>query len=52
MEPEAKIWRDRLHCTVKKVDDIFEAALARAQDVLDDDGLTAWLAGADKVCAL
>ena len=52
MEPEAQIWRDRLRCTVKKVDDIFEPALERAQEVLDEDGLTAWLAGADKVCAL
>ena len=52
MEPEAQIWRDKLRCTVAKVDDIFEAALENAQSVMDDETLTAWLAGADKVCAL
>ncbi|HGG05092.1 MAG TPA: VWA domain-containing protein [Aliiroseovarius sp.] len=52
MSPETQIWRARLACTVAKVDDIFEAALERAQDVLDDDGLTAWLTAADRVCAL
>ena len=52
MQPEAQIWRDRLNCTVSKVDDLFEAALARAQDVMDDEALYAWLAGADEVWAL
>jgi len=52
MEPEAQIWRDRLECTLKKVDDIFEPALLQAQEVMDDDALTAWLAGADKVWKL
>ncbi|MCF6272766.1 MAG: hypothetical protein L3J37_06160, partial [Rhodobacteraceae bacterium] len=52
MEPEAQIWRNRLNCTVSKVDDIFEEALTRAQEVMDEDALYAWLAGADVVCAL
>ena len=52
MDPLAQIWRDKLSCSVPKVDDIFESALERAQAVMDDDALTAWLAGADVVCAL
>ena len=52
MTPEAQIWREQLKCTVAKVDEIFEAALERAQDVMGDETLTAWLAGADQVCAL
>ncbi len=52
MQPQAKIWRDRLKCSVSKVDDIFEAALGRAQGVMDEAALTAWLAGTDKICAL
>lgn len=52
MEPEAQIWRDRLNCTVSKVDAIFEDALGRAQAVMDEDALYAWLAGTDVVCAL
>ncbi len=52
MEPAAQIWRDRLNCTVSKVDAIFEEALARAQAVMDEAALTAWLAGTDVVCAL
>ncbi len=52
MEPEAQIWRDRLNCTVSKIDAIFEAALGRAQAVMDEDALHAWLAGTDVVCAL
>ena len=52
MDPLAQIWRDRLNCAVPKVDDIFEAALKRAQAVMDEAALTAWLAGADVVCAL
>ncbi len=52
MEPEAQIWRDRLNCTVSKVDGIFEDALCRAQEVMDEDALHAWLAGTDVVCAL
>lgn len=52
MKPEAQIWRDRLKCTVSKVDAIFEDALSRAQVVMDDDALYAWLAGTDIVWAL
>jgi len=52
VEVAAQIWRDKLHCTVAKVDDIFEAALTRAQAEMDEPALEAWLAGADKVCAL
>ena len=52
MEPASQIWRDQLECTLKKVDDIFEPALERAQQVMDDEALTAWLAGADKVWKL
>ena len=52
MTPETQIWRDRLNSTVKRIDDIFEDALHSAQSVLDDDGLKAWLAGADRVAAL
>ncbi len=52
MTPETQIWRDRLNSTVARIDDIFEDALHNAQGVLDDDGLKAWLAGADRVAAL
>ncbi len=52
MTPETQIWRDRLDSTVKRIDGIFEDALHNAQGVLDDDGLKAWLAGADRVAAL
>jgi hypothetical protein len=52
MKPETQIWRDQLNSTVKRIDDIFEDALADAQTVLDDDGLREWLAGADRVAAL
>ena len=52
MDPLAQIWRDRLNCTVSKVDALFEDALGRAQKVMDEDALYAWLAGTDVVCAL
>ncbi len=52
MEPAAQIWRDRLKCSVSKIDAIFEDALERAQTVMDDKAITAWLAGTDVVCAL
>ena len=52
MTPETQIWRDRLNSTVKRIDDIFEDALHNAQTALDNDGLKAWLAGADRVAAL
>ncbi|MBL1435302.1 MAG: VWA domain-containing protein [Rhodobacteraceae bacterium] len=52
MDPLAQIWRDRLNCTVSKVDALFEDALGRAQQVMDEDALYAWLAGTDVVCAL
>ncbi len=52
MTPETQIWRDRLKTSVERVDNIFEDALKNAQSVLDEDGLKAWLAGADRVAAL
>ncbi len=52
LTPEALKWRAQLNCTVSKVDSIFEAALLRAQEAMNDDALATWLEGADKVCAL
>jgi len=52
MDPQAQIWRDKLNCTVSKIDAIFEEALARAEEVMNDDALHDWLAGTDVVCAL
>ncbi len=52
MTPEAQAWRDRLDCSVRKIDDIFEETLHEAQEVLSPAGLEAWLAGADRVCQL
>jgi len=52
MTPEIKIWRDKLNSSVAKIDDIFEAAFLNAQKVMDEDALTAWLVGADKIYAL
>ena len=52
MSPEAQAWRNRLKCSVRKIDDIFEEALHEAQEVLSPAGLDAWLAGTDRVCGL
>lgn len=52
MTPEAQIWRDKLKCSVRKVDDIFEDALREAQTVLSPEGVEAWIENADKVCGL
>lgn len=52
MTPQVQAWRDRLKCTVARVDHIFEDALLEAQEALSPEGMTAWLAGADRVCAL
>ncbi len=52
MTPQVQAWRDRLKCTVAKVDHIFEDALHEALETLSAEGLDAWLAGADRVCAL
>jgi nitric oxide reductase NorD protein len=52
VHPEAQAFRDRLKCSVRKIDDVFEDALKAAQAVLSPAGLEAWLAGADRVCGL
>lgn len=52
MTPEAQIWRDQLNSTVRRIDDIFEDALCNAQDVLSEEQVKTWLAGADRVAAL
>ncbi|MCF6303277.1 MAG: hypothetical protein L3J13_08780, partial [Devosiaceae bacterium] len=52
MTPNVMKWRRRLKCTVRKVDDIFENALLEALETLSKEGAIAWLAGADRVCAL
>lgn len=52
MKPEIKAWRDRLKCSVSKIDNIFEEALHEAREVLSPEGVDAWLAGADRVCHL
>ncbi len=44
--------RDRLDCSVRKIDDIFEHAYAAAEQVLSPEGINKWLAGVDRVCAL
>ena len=38
MKPEIQAWRDRLACSVRKIDDIFEEALHQARDVLSSAG--------------
>ena len=52
MTPQVQAWRDRLKCNVARVDHIFENALLEALETLSPEGATAWLAGADRVCAL
>ncbi len=52
MKPEAKVWRDQLNSSVRRIDDIFEDALCNAQDVLSDAQIKTWLTGADRVAAL
>ncbi len=52
MNPETQAWRDRLQCSVRKIDDIFEDALNRARELLSPEGLDAWLENADRVCGL
>jgi nitric oxide reductase NorD protein len=52
VKPETQAWRDRLECSVSKIDDIFEEALHQAQEVLSSEGVDAWLAAADRVCHL
>lgn len=52
MTPEAQKWRDQLQSTVSRIDDIFDDALKAALDILSEDGMHAWLAGADRVSAL
>ncbi len=52
MTPEVMKWRRRLKCTVRRIDDIFEDALLVALEVMSVQGVEAWLAGADRVCAL
>ena len=52
MTPNVMKWRVQLKCTVRKVDDIFENALLEALETLSHEGVKAWLAGADRVCAL
>ncbi len=52
MNPEIQAWRDRLQCSVRKIDDIFEDALNQAREQLSPEGLDAWLENADRVCSL
>lgn len=52
MNDETRAWRNQLNSTVQRIDDIFEEALHNAQSVLSEDGIKAWLAGADRVAAL
>ncbi|MEO1918635.1 MAG: VWA domain-containing protein [Paracoccaceae bacterium] len=52
MTPETQAIRDRLRCSVRKIDDIFEDAFNEAQTVLSPSGIDAWLTGVDRVCAL
>jgi nitric oxide reductase NorD protein len=52
MTPNVLKWRDMLKCNVRKIDDIFDDALLEALESLSEDGVNAWLAGADRVCAL
>lgn len=52
MKTETQAWRDRLQCSVSRIDDIFEEALHEAQEVLSPQGVDAWLTGADRVCQL
>jgi nitric oxide reductase NorD protein len=52
MTPELQAIRDRLTCSVRKIDDIFTDAYAEAERVLSPKGIDAWLDGVDQVCAL
>lgn len=52
MTPEIQEIRDRLDCSVRKIDDIFEDAYNNAITILSPSGIEAWFAGVDRVCAL
>ncbi len=52
MNPETQAWRDRLQCSVRKIDDIFEDAFLQARELLSPEGVDAWLENADRVCSL
>ena len=52
MKPEIQALRNRLQCSVSKIDDIFEAALHEAREALSPEGVDVWLDNADRVCRL
>ena len=52
MSPELQEFRDRLNCSVQRIDDIFEDAYTAAEQVLSPEGIDRWLVGVDRVCAL
>lgn len=52
MTPEFQAIRDRLTCSVRKIDDVFADAYGEAERVLSPAGIEAWLDGVDQVCAL
>ncbi len=52
MNPEIQAWRDRLNCSVRKIDEIFEDAFLQARELLSPEGIDSWLESADRVCAL
>jgi nitric oxide reductase NorD protein len=52
MDPSLQRYRDRLHCSVPAVDDIFADCLEEARALLSERGVEAYLDGASAVCGL
>ncbi len=52
LRPDLKTYRNRLKCSVKQVDDIFEDCMLEALELLSPEGIGAYLEGASVVCGL
>ena len=52
MNAEAQTYRERLVCSVEKIDDIFDGCLREAEASMTPQGIDEWLDGASRVCGL
>lgn len=52
MTAEAQTHRERLRCSVTKIDDIFDGCLREAQASMSPKGVDDWIDGATRVCGL
>ncbi|HIE00790.1 MAG TPA: VWA domain-containing protein [Thiotrichaceae bacterium] len=52
MNPELQEYREKLRCSLKNIDDIFDECLCEAKSVMTHQGIEAWLDSASRVCRL